>query len=143
MKYTRFIDIPQLTSNDPRPKAFHDEYLVTFSPCTSDHLCYDLWNCYHYLTETYDRTVCTGRIGPGGGILPTTSQEFGLMNRYARRVYRAISAIAGDHQIESPSLWSKRLTAGECDPAKCHLDYYEKIAEKSGWLPLIKILMAS
>lgn len=38
---------------------------------------------YHIACERYDRIVCTGIIGKGGGIMPATNHEFILINKNA------------------------------------------------------------
>jgi hypothetical protein len=46
---------------------------------------FDLAEEYHFRTEAYDRTVCTGPIRHGG-IMPITGEERSLVNRHARSV---------------------------------------------------------
>ncbi len=41
---------------------------------------------YRRRTEAFDRTVCTGPIGPDGGILPANGRESSEINRNARRM---------------------------------------------------------
>jgi hypothetical protein len=60
------------------------EYEGRFPP--PDQLLYELAREYHERCETYDRTVCTGPIGPGGGILPATPRESGLINSNAKAI---------------------------------------------------------
>ena len=38
---------------------------------------------YHRRCEAYDRTVCTGGFGKGGGIMPATNREYILINSNA------------------------------------------------------------
>lgn len=60
------------------------QYEGRFPP--PDQLLYDLAREYHERCEAYDRTVCTGPIGPGGGILPVTPRESGLINKNAKAI---------------------------------------------------------
>jgi hypothetical protein len=39
---------------------------------------------YHERTEAFDRRVCTGGVGPGGGVLPANPHEAAQINRNAR-----------------------------------------------------------
>lgn len=59
-------------------------YVCDFPP--PDYLLLDLAREYHERCEAYDRIVCTGPIGPEGGILPATAREFGLINANAAAV---------------------------------------------------------
>jgi hypothetical protein len=44
---------------------------------------------YYHRTELYDRTVCTGPIGPDG-IMPATPAELATINRHADQVRREL-----------------------------------------------------
>ena len=41
---------------------------------------------YTTSAEAFDRLVCTGPIGPGGGILPATSEQNSIINRNAKEL---------------------------------------------------------
>ena len=53
---------------------------------------------YHYECESFDRTVCTGRV-VRGSILPADARELGLINMHARTVLRLIMREAEDYGI--------------------------------------------
>ncbi len=46
---------------------------------------FDIARKYSIECETYDRTVCTGRISPGGSVMPATARERDLINKHAVR----------------------------------------------------------
>lgn len=71
---------------------FRKQYLGEFPP--PDRLLYDLAKEYDERCEAYDRTVCTGPIGPEGGILPATVHERGLISLNAARVQKELIARA-------------------------------------------------
>ena len=50
---------------------------------------YDFAKEYHDRCESYDRSVCTGTIGPDG-IRPASNHEFVLVNRNAAKVMKDI-----------------------------------------------------
>jgi hypothetical protein len=50
----------------------------------------DLAREYRDRTEGYDRTVCTGPVGPGGGVLPADPREAALIDRHAAAVRKEL-----------------------------------------------------
>ncbi len=56
-------------------------------------LLHQLARDYHALTESYDRSVCTGPI-VRGGIMPATAEQRALINRHAAEVRKRLLAEA-------------------------------------------------
>jgi hypothetical protein len=77
-----------------KPGDYIKQYLSEFPP--PDQFIHDLANEYHERCEAYDRTVCSGPIGPEGGILRGTPRERGLINRNAYAVRKELLRRAVD-----------------------------------------------
>lgn len=92
-------------------EAFAREYMtdvVAESP--GERRAVELWAWYHVACEAYDRTVCTGGVGPGGGVMPNGSHERALINANASRTHRATIAACGREGVtrdEMLSAWSR------------------------------------
>ena len=69
---------------------FENMYLGRFEVDDEQKLLYDLAEEYHTRTEAYDRSICTGPIGHGGGILPDNREEYIRINRNALEVKKDI-----------------------------------------------------
>ncbi len=70
------------------PNDFRSLYVAEFPPPTERELQLDaLAREYYRRTEEYDRTVCTGPV-TRDGIIPATSRERGLINRFAAAAWR-------------------------------------------------------
>ena len=67
-----------------------------------------LWEMYDQQCELYDRTVCTGGLGPGGGILPTTGEERRLINENAHAELARVRRRAAGMGIDPPTLEQAR-----------------------------------
>lgn len=57
------------------------------------------WLKYEVDCERYDRLVCTGGIGPAGGILPRDHFERSLINRFARVRRRWLNEELARHEV--------------------------------------------
>jgi hypothetical protein len=75
-------------------KQYEQEW--TIGP--KERLLYELAKEYHETCEAYDRTVCSGPIGPDGA-MPASYAERGLINRNAKKVRDAIAKRAEDAQL--------------------------------------------
>ena len=74
-------------------------FQAEFKPSEADIKARELAVKYHYECETFDRTVCTGRV-VRGSILPADARELGLINMHARNVLRIIMREAEDYGID-------------------------------------------
>lgn len=59
-------------------------------PMSVSQLLHELAKSYHDETEAYDRSVCTGPIGPDG-IIPANHREMGMINMNARDVMHKLT----------------------------------------------------
>lgn len=75
-----------------------DEFTQDFKPSLQFIKARELAVKYHYECETFDRTVCTGRV-VRGSILPADARELGLINMHAKNVLRLIMREAEDYGI--------------------------------------------
>lgn len=67
-----------------RAHSFEKDYLGEWNPSSKEEYLYNIAHQYHIETEQYDRTVCTGPIGKGGGVLPSSGLELAKINGHAR-----------------------------------------------------------
>jgi len=63
---------------------------------------------YHVSCERYDRTVCTGGYGPGGGIMPASGSERTLIVTHAREQWTRLR-----HELAASG-----ATPAACEAAK-------------------------
>lgn len=83
---------------------FQKLYQSNFEITPRDRKLHEFAKRYHENCEAYDRTVCTGGIGPGGGIMPATSRERMLISRYAREMTNQLESEAADDGISRQEL---------------------------------------
>lgn len=75
-----------------------NEYLNEWQPSECDNRLQELATRYHTECETYDRTVCTGRMGQDG-IMPANPHEMALINRNAHAVRKRLTEEAAREGI--------------------------------------------
>lgn len=71
--------------------AFRNQYQGEFKPPALEDL---IWMLREFVCERFDRTACTGPIGPYG-IMPASPQERSVCEIHARGVARAAKQLGG------------------------------------------------
>jgi hypothetical protein len=113
---------------------FMGEYLSEFMEQSED---YDkaklLWALYYYLTEEYDRRVCTGHPNLNGNAMPANGYEKRLITRHATQIYQRVKFLLinlPEEDVEN----AKRMMSGFSHDQICEYLKQTSWEEEYSWI---------
>lgn len=93
----------------------------------------ELWACYQYVCEEFDRTICTGP-SKQGYVMPGSHEEMTRITNYARMAVRHVNWICRNDGIEID-------TATKESVDRLSFQSVAQLAERSSFLSRLRQLM--